>query len=566
MNIAFLSSLNPTDIHNWSGTLYYMYQSLCILHNVTWVGGFQFVEVLNFHYKNCGDDIYFEPERYSLLFGKLLSDYFAQTHYDVIICRDYFFLADLVTNIPVIYIGDTTFRLFNEYLKLRNKDFVQIADDLEKRAIQKSTHLIYSSEWAKNSAIHDYHANPQKISVVEFGANISEPSQLNEQRSSDVCNLLFIGKEWERKGGDKTLSIYQYLRKKKFPCTLTIIGSDPNIQNLDNIEIYPYVDKNTEEGRNLFDILLKRSHFLIAPTRFECFGIMFCEASAYGIPSITNNVCGVGQVIQDKKNGILLSLDTPTDKWGEIIIDYFNDKQLYREFRKKSFIEFKERLNWNVWLKKVNDILYKVQNWKSIKFPTYIMNAVSSTFFAGDFYDKLKKKPEFNIKSIDVCLSNLDMNRSLWTYITESVNHAKRNDEKYMIICCTNSYFTDRYSYSFLLQKIKDAQKLKAEVLVGGLSDFRQAIPMGYQLYWIAIFKNAPFIIIYKSLYEKILSYRFKSGDKIDDVLSLLAKYKMVIYPFICIQKSENKDNQIANEKLKRIDCLSKSSKFNFYK
>ena len=23
MNIAFLSSLNPTDIHNWSGTLYY---------------------------------------------------------------------------------------------------------------------------------------------------------------------------------------------------------------------------------------------------------------------------------------------------------------------------------------------------------------------------------------------------------------------------------------------------------------------------------------------------------------------------------------------------------------
>ena len=293
---------------------------------------------------------------------------------------------------------------------------------------------------------------------------------------------------------------------------------------------------------------------------------MFCEASAYGIPSITNNVCGVGQVIQDKKNGILLSLDTPTDKWGEIIIDYFNDKQLYREFRKKSFIEFKERLNWNVWLKKVNDILYKVQNWKSIKFPTYIMNAVSSTFFAGDFYDKLKKKPEFNIKSIDVCLSNLDMNRSLWTYITESVNHAKRNDEKYMIICCTNSYFTDRYSYSFLLQKIKDAQKLKAEVLVGGLSDFRQAIPMGYQLYWIAIFKNAPFIIIYKSLYEKILSYRFKSGDKIDDVLSLLAKYKMVIYPFICIQKSENKDNQIANEKLKRIDCLYKSSKFNFYK
>lgn len=360
MNIAFLSSLNPVDIHNWSGTLYYMYYSLRTLYDITWVGGLQFVEVLNFHYKNCGDNILFEPEKYSLLFGKLLSEHFAHVHYDVIICRDYFFLADLVTDIPVIYIGDTTFRLFNEYLKLKDDSFVQIADDLEKRAIQKSTHLIYSSEWAMNSAIHDYHASPQKISIVEFGANIPEQPKFNAQKSSDVCNLLFIGKEWERKGGDKAISIYQYLKKKKFPCTLTIVGSDPDIQDLGKVEVYPYVDKNTEKGRVLFDLLLKRSHFLIAPTRFECFGIMFCEASAYGIPSITNNVCGVGQVIRDKKNGILLSLDTPVDEWGEIIIQYFNDKQLYHGFCKKSFMEFIERLNWNVWLKKVNEVLYSL--------------------------------------------------------------------------------------------------------------------------------------------------------------------------------------------------------------
>ena len=78
MNIAFLSSLNPTDIHNWSGTLYYMYQSLCILHNVTWVGGSQFVEARNFHYKNCGDDIYFEPERYSLLLTRVRDKTFSK--------------------------------------------------------------------------------------------------------------------------------------------------------------------------------------------------------------------------------------------------------------------------------------------------------------------------------------------------------------------------------------------------------------------------------------------------------------------------------------------------------
>ena len=43
MNRAFLSSLNPTDIHNWSGTLYYMYQSLSKNHRLTWIGGKQYV-------------------------------------------------------------------------------------------------------------------------------------------------------------------------------------------------------------------------------------------------------------------------------------------------------------------------------------------------------------------------------------------------------------------------------------------------------------------------------------------------------------------------------------------
>lgn len=578
MNIAFLSSLNPVDIHNWSGTLYYMYHSLRTSHNVTWVGGTQFVEVLNFHYNNCEHNILFEPERYSLLFGKLLSDYFAHVHYDVIICRDYFFLADLVTNIPVIYVGDTTFRLFNRYLKLEDHNFVQIADNLEKRAIQKSTHLIYSSEWAMNSAINDYHANPHNISIVEFGANISKHLQFSMPKTSDVCNLLFIGKEWERKGGDKAISIYQYLKRKKFSCTLTIVGNNPdNIMGIGDIEVYPYVDKRTEEGRNLFDLLLRRSHYLVAPTIFECFGIMFCEASAYGIPSITNNVCGVGKVIRDKKNGILLSPDAPVEKWGETIIKYFNDKQLYQKFCESSFIEFRDRLNWNVWLGKVNDILCNMCNFESIKFPTYIINADTSSSFIGDFHNELKKRHEFDIHLIDVDFSNPDTNRIFWTYVTESINIAKRNNEKYATICQPSAYFTNEYSYSFLLQKIKDAQHLNAEILIGGLSDFRQAIPMGYQLYWIAWFKTAPLLIIYESLYDKILSYKFQVNDTIDNILSLLAKYKMIIYPFICMQRLKHSDRQsteisdehiadeifqIASERFKHINFLYEFSKY----
>ena len=108
MNIAFLSSLNPRDIHNWSGTLYYMYHHLEKDHRLTWTGWQQYEEAIKFHRENFGEDPPFSPEKYAQLFGKMLTDLFHYEYYDLIICRDYFFLAYLTTDIPVVYIGDTT--------------------------------------------------------------------------------------------------------------------------------------------------------------------------------------------------------------------------------------------------------------------------------------------------------------------------------------------------------------------------------------------------------------------------------------------------------------------------
>lgn len=43
MNIAFLSSLDPTDIHSWSGTLFFMWKHLSQFHRINWIGN----EILN---------------------------------------------------------------------------------------------------------------------------------------------------------------------------------------------------------------------------------------------------------------------------------------------------------------------------------------------------------------------------------------------------------------------------------------------------------------------------------------------------------------------------------------
>lgn len=226
---------------------------------------------------------------FAKLFGKILSDRIIRWNYAIVMVCDYFFGAFLEVKIPIVYIGDTTFRLFKENMKIATVKFEKIADSIEQRMIDNADSIIFLSDWAKESALKDYECLESKIHIVEFGANSPTPIQYRTEIESDICNWVFIGKEWKRKGGDKVIDTYHSLIQNGFKCKLTIIGSTPGyeLESDDNLIIIPHLDKSKKEDLDKLDGILKNSHFLFLPTNFEPFGIVFCEASAYGVPSIT---------------------------------------------------------------------------------------------------------------------------------------------------------------------------------------------------------------------------------------------------------------------------------------
>lgn len=538
MNIAFLSSLNPTDIHNWSGTLYYMYQSLSKNHCLTWIGGKQYAEVREFHHANYTSEVPFVIEKYAPLLGKILSDLFSYEYYDLIICRDYAFLSYLVTDIPLIYLGDTTFRLFNQYQLITDAEFIALANDLEKRSIQNATHLVYSSEWAKQSAINDYGAHSDKISVIEFGANIDDVPSSLQVSESQICNLLFNGRDWKRKNGDKAIAIYQQLKEAGIHCKLTIIGSQPShaIEDKDLV-VYPHLDKSRAEDRQLLESILRESHFLIAPTLFDCFGIVYCEAAAYGIPVLTSDVGGVSQAVREGINGCLFSKDAPVSDYVAKIIDLFTHKERYEALRISSRKEYETRLNWNEWERRMGRIITELSE-DSIQFyiPVYAINMSERKERREHIIRQFEGKSEFEFHLVEAC-THAKGTIGLWNSIVKIVRKVKEDDEEVIIICEDDHYFTEHYSPGLLLKEIQEAYIQGGELLSGGIGGFGQAIPTGYRRYWIDWMWCTQFIVIYSSLFDKILSYEFQENDTADGVLSLLSSAKMVIYPFISEQK-----------------------------
>jgi glycosyltransferase involved in cell wall biosynthesis len=217
--------------------------------------------------------------------------------------------------------------------------------------------LLYSSHWAARSALNDYKADPGKVHVVPFGANIPEVSNFSEverrvaERPSDKCRLLFLGVNWERKGGRIALDVARELNRRGLPTEMDIVGATPPVKTEipSYVRSHGFISKKEAQGKKVIEKLLMDAHFLILPSRAECFGIVFAEASASGTPSLASNTGGIPDAVRQGRNGYLVPVSTHEDEvrqYVEIVLRVIQDQSAYRALAMSSIEEYKERLNW----------------------------------------------------------------------------------------------------------------------------------------------------------------------------------------------------------------------------
>ncbi len=116
-----------------------------------------------------------------------------------------------------------------------------------------------------------------------------------------------------------------------------------------SMRVIPFLDKNDERQRQELEQLYITSDFLLLPTRNECFGIVFCEANAFGLPVIATQTGGIPGVISDGENGVLLPYNGRGDAYAEVIAKIYREEQRYTELVRASRAAFDNRLNWDAW-------------------------------------------------------------------------------------------------------------------------------------------------------------------------------------------------------------------------
>jgi glycosyltransferase involved in cell wall biosynthesis len=223
----------------------------------------------------------------------------------------------------------------------------------EKAALKKAALALYSSDWAARSAVDAYGIDPRKVAVVPFGPNLDtlpdaeQVTALVQGRDADVCRLLFIGVEWERKGGDIAIEAAQALNDAGVPTQLTVIGCRPPMSRLPEfVSSRGFISKTTESGCAQLRRIMGSSHFLIHPARAEAFGVVFAEAAAFAVPAIASEVGGIPTAIRNGRNGYLLPSDSDGEAYATLIKEIFDDRERYRDLAMSSFGEYETRLSW----------------------------------------------------------------------------------------------------------------------------------------------------------------------------------------------------------------------------
>jgi glycosyltransferase involved in cell wall biosynthesis len=365
MKIACVSSFDAKNITSWSGCSYYLAKALTAMHSldIDFIGPLR--QPTSFLMASKG-------QFYRKVLGKnylpnvdpaVLKDYAHQTAIslqksdaDFVLSLGALPIAYLETEKPIVYFWDCTFMGNLEYPWFGNlaPECIRNGHKMEQLALEKCAIAAFSSQWAIQTAIEGYGIPKAKLRIVPLAANLDcrrtldDIVRLVDSRSRKTCQLLFMGVDWIRKGGDVAYQVAKQLNTRGLETVLTVVGCKPEIaEPLPSfVRCLGFLNKFEGDNAKRIESLLASSHFLIVPSIAESFGAVFCEASSFGTPSLARRIGGIPGAVRDGVNGQLFSRDAAISEYSDFITKMFRDYASYKALALSSFNEYETRLNW----------------------------------------------------------------------------------------------------------------------------------------------------------------------------------------------------------------------------
>ena len=197
--------------------------------------------------------------------------------------------------------------------------------DTEMEVAANCDRIIAATEREKRELVTHYHAWPGKIGVVPCGVNMRlfRPIDRRTARKTAGMNMdekviLFVGRIDPLKGLDRLVRAMSRLEHPE-GVRLVVVGGDDRpgeeflaIKKLiRDLGIWDSIDFKGRVPHDELPFYYSAADVMAVPSHHESFGLVALEALACGTPVVSTRVGGMDRIIQEGKNGFLVSEDVP---------------------------------------------------------------------------------------------------------------------------------------------------------------------------------------------------------------------------------------------------------------
>lgn len=240
--------------------------------------------------------------------------------------------ADLDPRLPAVLAHDSTnvlsYRLIRDQRPSRAASFVCWAKCLltrprYARSLRRVKAFLPRTRWCAESLVRDFGVDPSRIRVAPAGLDTAWWCPSPSPRKSDPPVLLFVGDDFERKGGPFLVDLFaRYIHPR---ARLKIVSRHPGLKGR---RMPPGVEVLSAYGPGRRLALLEEfrsAGIFVFPTRKEHMGLVLAEAAAAGLPMIATGVGGTAQVVRHGENGYLMPYHAGAGDWARAILDLLAD-------------------------------------------------------------------------------------------------------------------------------------------------------------------------------------------------------------------------------------------------
>jgi glycosyltransferase involved in cell wall biosynthesis len=259
--------------------------------------------------------------------------------------------------VPVFMVSDAPWMAYRQTYQEYDAQplLAQHYGALEARSAQRVTGVVYPTPWACAEASKRFGLGADRVDCIPFGANryCAESDAVVAQRvrnkAAQPVEFLFVGKDWERKGGPMALEVLRHVIRLGCPARLTIAGCAPRIDaDLQaSVQVLGFLSPTVASDQAHLQAAFEQAHFFLLPSRAECFGLVFAEAQSYGLPCIALANQGIPGVVDDGSTGLLFAPDTDALAIAQRVLALANNRATWQAMADAARKKFSDTLNWS---------------------------------------------------------------------------------------------------------------------------------------------------------------------------------------------------------------------------